>query len=213
MVEQLKQAEGYLSYLEKYPNVILDYDSNLSDVKQLIKKMKQAFLLSFDSIIPTISYFLNRQISSSDTFVCDVLSFSYYHQEYKYYYFVRTKQQDMVKEQLKQFSNLLLDENKSTFELFESFEALSLVYGITMTILSQVNYLCLAEHVSLVEGEQPAILYSKHKLFRQICWQIIQGTFVEMTDDTLDALHFIDNQMVLDTLLLDAHRKIISLAK
>ncbi len=124
MVEQLKQAEGYLSYLEKHPSVILDYDSNLSDVKQLIKKMKQAFLLSFDSIIPTISYFLNRQISSSDTFVCDVFSFSYYHQEYKYYYFVRTKQQDMVKEQLKQFSNLLLDENKSTFELFEAFEAL-----------------------------------------------------------------------------------------
>ena len=68
MVEQLKQAEVYLSYLEKHPNVILDYDSNLSDVKQLIKKMKQAFLLSFDSIIPTISYFLNRKISSSDTF-------------------------------------------------------------------------------------------------------------------------------------------------
>ena len=161
MVEQLKQAEVYLSYLEKHPNVILDYDSNLSDVKQLIKKMKQ----------------------------------------------------DIVKEQLKQFSNLLVDENKSTFELFESFEALSLVYGITMTFLSQVNYLCLAEHVSLVEGEQPAILYSKHKLFRQICWQIIQGTFVEMADNTLDALHFIDNQMVLDTLLFDAHRKIISLAK
>lgn len=215
MIETLKQAKGYLAYLQNNPNETDQiYLEDLENAESLVTRLTNVFALELDVVVPAMCYFIGLSSEMKEVPMIDQVKFLFQGKEYVYLYLVKSKYQESVKACLLDVCSRL-PETDNVVSIFE--RLFKILGGVGITVYPSAEkptYLCLPEHYdALEEIPNKAVLLNKYNKLPLFMNQILRGRFNQTMNSHCDAGKYLDVDGVRNTLSDYYRKKMITMPK